>query len=301
MRIIVMSGGVGGARMARGFARLPDIELTVVVNVGDDADNHGLRISPDLDTVVYTLAGIEGPHGWGRVEDTFALNDELARFGLDNTFQLGDRDLALKLFRTQAMENGSTLSEVTAEVTRSFGVGARIVPVTDDKLRTMIRVEDGWISFQEYFVTRRFKDEVLDVRYDGAQTAPPAPGVLAALDAADMVVIAPSNPPLSIWPMTAIPEIREALTVHPSVTAVSPLIGGKTVKGPADAVMASLGLPEGNAGVAEAYAGLIDQLVIDVADSDDASSLDDIEVVATSTLIKEPEAAARLARELIGS
>jgi len=301
MRIVVMSGGVGGARMARGFGQLSEIDLTVVVNVGDDADNHGLRISPDLDTVVYTLAGIEGPHGWGRVEDTFALNEELARFGLDNTFQLGDRDLALKLFRTDAMANGSTLSGVTEVVSRSFGLGARIIPVTDDRLRTMIRIGEGWISFQEYFVTRRFQDEVLDVRYDGAQTAPPAPGVLAALEAADMVVIAPSNPPLSIWPMTAIPELREALAVHPSVTAVSPLIGGKTVKGPADVVMASLGLPEGNAGVAEAYAGLIDRLVIDLADSDHAPSLDDIEVVATNTLIKEPAAAARLARELIGS
>jgi len=300
MRIVVMSGGVGGARMARGFARLSNIELTVVVNVGDDADNHGLRISPDLDTVVYTLAGIEGPHGWGRFDDTFDLNEELSRFGVDNTFQLGDRDLALKLFRTDAMASGSTLSEVSAVVAKSFEIGAGVVPVTDDRLRTMIRVEDGWISFQEYFVARRFEDEVLDVRYDGAETARPAPGVLEALETADMVVIAPSNPPLSIWPMTALPVIREALAVHTSVVAVSPLIGGKTVKGPADRVMASLGLPAGNAGVAEAYAGLIDRLVIDVADSDDASSLDEIEVVITDTLIKEPEAAARLARELVG-
>jgi LPPG:FO 2-phospho-L-lactate transferase len=300
MRIVVMSGGVGGARMARGFAQLSNVEMTVVVNVGDDADNHGLRISPDLDTVVYTLAGIEGPHGWGRLEDTFALNEELSRFGMDNTFQLGDRDLALKLFRTDAMANGSTLSEVSALVAKSFGIGARIVPVTDDRLRTMIRVGEGWISFQEYFVARRFEDEVLDVRYDGAETARPAPWVLEALGLADLVVIAPSNPPLSIWPMTAIPEIREALALHPSVVAVSPLIGGKTVKGPADKVMASLGLPAGNAGVAGAYAGLIERLVIDVADSDDASSLDGIEVVTTDTLIKEPEAAARLARELVG-
>ena len=294
-----MSGGVGGARMARGFAGLANVELTVVVNVGDDADNHGLRISPDLDTVVYTLARIEGPHGWGRLDDTFALNEELSRFGVDNTFQLGDRDLALKLFRTDAMANGSTLTQVSAVVAKSFGISASVVPVTDDRLRTMIRVGDGWITFQEYFVTRRFEDEVLEVRYDGAETARPAPGVLEALGVADLVVIAPSNPPLSIWPMTTLPEIREALAVHPSVVAVSPLIGGKTVKGPADRVMASLGLPAGNAGVAEAYEGLIDRLVIDVADSDDATSLDGIEVVTTNTLIKEPEAAARLARELM--
>jgi LPPG:FO 2-phospho-L-lactate transferase len=301
MRIVVLSGGVGGARMARGFAALADAELTVIVNVGDDADNHGLRISPDLDTVVYTLAGVEGPHGWGRMSDTFALNEELARFGMDNTFQLGDRDLALKLFRTHAIANGSKLSEVTELVARSFGVGAEIVPVTDDRLRTMIQIAEGWVSFQEYFVARRFQDEVLDVAYEGADTARPAPQALSALAAADLVVIAPSNPPLSIWPMTAIPHIRTAIAQHPSVVAVSPLIGGATVKGPADRVMASLGLPPGNAGVAQAYSGLIDRLVIDVSDGDDASSIADIEVVTTDILIKEPEAAARLARELIAS
>jgi LPPG:FO 2-phospho-L-lactate transferase len=287
--------------MARGFAALAEAELTVIVNVGDDADNHGLRISPDLDTVVYTLAGVEGPNGWGRMSDTFALNEELARFGMDNTFQLGDRDLALKLFRTFAIANGSTLSEVTELVARSFGVGAEIVPVTDDRLRTMILIAEGWVSFQEYFVARRFQDEVIDVAYEGADTARPAPRALSALAAADLVVIAPSNPPLSIWPMTAIPQIRTALALHPSVVAVSPLIGGATVKGPADRVMASLGLPPGNAGVAQAYSGLIDRLVIDLSDGDDASSIVDIEVVTTDILIKEPEAAARLARELIAS
>jgi LPPG:FO 2-phospho-L-lactate transferase len=287
--------------MARGFAALAEAELTVIVNVGDDADNHGLRISPDLDTVVYTLAGVEGPNGWGRMSDTFALNEELARFGMDNTFQLGDRDLALKLFRTFAIANGSTLSEVTELVARSFGVGAEIVPVTDDRLRTMILIAEGWVSFQEYFVARRFQDEVIDVAYEGADTARPAPRALSALAAADLVVIAPSNPPLSIWPMTAIPQIRTALALHPSVVAVSPLIGGATVKGPADRVMASLGLPPGIAGVAQAYSGLIDRLVIDLSDGDDASSIVDIEVVTTDILIKEPEAAARLARELIAS
>jgi LPPG:FO 2-phospho-L-lactate transferase len=299
MRIVVLSGGVGGARMARGFAGLADAELTVLVNVGDDADNHGLRISPDLDTVVYTLAGVEGPQGWGRASDTFSLNEELARFGVDNTFQLGDRDLALKLFRTHAMANGSKLSEVTALVADSFGIGAEILPVTDDRLRTMIEIADGWVTFQDYFVARRFEDEVLAVSYEGADTARPVAGALAAIGEADLVVIAPSNPPLSVWPMTAIHEIREALAHHPMVTAVSPLIGGATVKGPADRVMASLGLPKGNVGVAEAYAGLIDRLVIDVTDGDDASSIDDIEVMATDILIKEPDAAVRLARELI--
>ncbi len=287
--------------MARGLAALPGVELTVVVNVGDDADNHGLRISPDLDTVVYTLAGVQGPQGWGREDDTFALNEELARFGVDNTFQLGDRDLALKLYRTHAMSLGDSLSAVTAIVTESFGIQHRIVPVSDDLIRTMIRVADGWISFQEYFVTRRFADEVLEVAYEGAGEASPAPGVIDALENADLIVIAPSNPPLSIWPMTAIPEFGVALANHPSVTAVSPLIGGKTVKGPADRVMGSLGLPAGNQGVAVAYEGLIDRLVIDTSDDDDAGSLGDIEVMITDTLITEPESATRLAREIVGS
>lgn len=300
-KIVELSGGVGGARLARGLATLPRTDLTVIVNVGDDAANHGLAISPDLDTVVYTLAGLEGPQGWGRIGDTFALNDELARFGLDNTFRLGDRDLALKLYRTQAIAAGATLSAVTRAAARSFGIGADIVPATDDPLRTMVRIPDGWVTFQEYFVARQHRDHVLELRFDGAESAKPAPGVHETIADADMVIIAPSNPPLSIWPILAINGIREAIAAHPAVTAVSPLIGGKTVKGPADQVMTALGLSPGNRGVLEAYAGLIDRLVIDTSDRDDVDSIHDIEVIVTNTLIKEPEAAKSLAAELVGS
>jgi len=299
MRVVQLSGGVGGARMARGLAALPEVELTVVVNVGDDAHNHGLRVSPDLDTVVYTLAGIEGPQGWGRVGDTFALNDELSRFGVDNTFKLGDRDLALKLFRTKEMSGGAALSEVTDRVTRSFEIDARVVPATDDWLRTMVRLAEGWVGFQEYFVDRRHRDDVLELRFEGAEAARPAPGVLTSIARADRVIIGPSNPPLSIWPIMAIEEIRLAIAAHPSVIAVSPLIGGKTVKGPADRVLASLGLAPGNRGVAAAYDGLIDRLVIDRADRDDAASIDGIDVTATDTLITDPAAGTRLAAELV--
>jgi LPPG:FO 2-phospho-L-lactate transferase len=299
MRVVELSGGVGGARMARGLTAVPDVDLTVVVNVGDDAANHGLHVSPDLDTVIYTLAGIEGPFGWGRDGDTFSLNDELARFGVDNTFQLGDRDLALKLFRTNEIANGSTLSLVTGHIARSFEVGCRVLPATDESLRTMVRIDDGWVSFQEYFVTRRNQDEVLELEFAGAGAAQPAPGVVEAISNSDLVVIGPSNPPLSIWPILALAEIRAAVQAHPSVTAVSPLIGGKTIKGPADRVMASLGLPPGTAGVAAAYEGLIDRLVIDTADHDDARSIEGIDVVTTDILIKEPAAAARLATELV--
>lgn len=299
MKIVQLSGGVGGARLARGFAALCDVDLKVVVNVGDDADNHELHISPDIDTVVYTLAGVEGPNGWGRAGDTFALNEELARFGVDNTFQLGDRDLALKLYRTTELRSGATLSSVTRAVTRSFGVEAEVLPVTDDPLRTSVRVANGWIGFQEYFVTRRHQDEVLELRFDGADRARPAPGVIESIEAAERVVIGPSNPPLSIWPVLAVGGVREAVASHPSVVAVSPFVGGRTVKGPADRVMASLGLPPGNIGVAVAYDGLIDRLVIDTSDGDDAGSIGGIDVTVTDTLIGDIEAAARLAAELV--
>lgn len=301
MKIVQLSGGVGGARLARGFAALPGVELTVVVNVGDDALNHGLHISPDIDTVVYTLAGIEGSHGWGRAGDTFALNEELARFGVDNTFQLGDRDLALKLYRTDRMRSGETLSAVTRSIARSFQFEAEVLPVTDDQLRTSVRIDDGWVSFQEYFVGRGHRDEVLELRFEGTDEARPAPGVVESIDTSDRVVIGPSNPPLSIWPVLAVEEVRDAVKRHPSVTAVSPLIGGKTVKGPADRVMASLGLLSGNAGVAAAYEGLIDRLVIDTTDGDDAGSIAGIEVTVTNTLIADTEAASRLAAELLAT
>jgi LPPG:FO 2-phospho-L-lactate transferase len=299
MRVVELSGGVGGARLARGLDALSGVELTVVVNVGDDASNHGLYISPDLDTVVYTLAGIEGPLGWGRAGDTFAMNEDLGRFGVDNTFQLGDRDIALKLFRTNQIANGAPLSTVTRKVGEAFGLKARVLPVTDDELRTRVRVADGWISFQEYFVARRHGDEVLELAFEGAETARPAPGVIEAIEGADVVVIGPSNPPLSIWPMLAVPGIRETVSRHRAVTAVSPLIGGKTLKGPADRVLMSLGLPAGNLGVAQAYEGLIDRLVIDQSDGDDAAAMPHIETLVTDTLITEPSAARRLASELV--
>ena len=298
MKVVELSGGVGGARLARGLAALPEVELTVVVNVGDDAFNHGLHISPDVDTVIYTIAGVEGPHGWGRAGDTFHLNDELARFGLDNTFQLGDRDLALKLHRTSAMAGGRPLSSVTVDIARSFDLEVMVLPVTDDLLRTMVLTAHGWLSFQDYFVTRRHQDEVLELEFEGSAAARPAPGVIEAIESAELVVIGPSNPPLSIWPMLAIPEVRAAVESHPSVTAVSPLIGGKAVKGPADRVMVSLGLPPGNEGVLKAYEGLIHRLVIDASDRAHSATLRGFDVIATDTLIGELDAAVRLAKEL---
>ena len=218
MRVVELSGGVGGARLARGLAALEEVELSVIVNVGDDTETHGLLVCPDLDTVVYTLAGEEGPFGWGRRDDTFHFNEELARFGVDNTFRLGDRDMALKVFRTRQASINS-LSKITEMITRAFGVSAAVLPATDDRLRTMVRIEQGWISFQEYFVDRRYRDEVLELRYEGADLASPAPGVIESIERADRIIIGPSNPPLSIWPIFAVPGVKEAVTRHPHVTA----------------------------------------------------------------------------------
>lgn len=284
--------------MARGLAAVGDVDLTVVVNVGDDSDNHGLAVSPDIDTVIYTLAGEEGPYGWGREGDTFGFNDELARFGIDNTFRIGDRDLALKVFRTLRLQH-SPLSTVTQEICVAFGLNATVLPVTDDRLRTSVRIDEGWISFQEYFVVRRHRDEVHELDYQGSESARPAPGVLEAINAADTLVIAPSNPPMSIWPVLAVPGVHDAVEAHPYVVAVSPLVGGKTVKGPADKVMLSLGLPPGNAGVAAAYEGLIDVLVVDESDRGDTPTSKDYEVVVTSTLIPDRETGSQLAKEIL--
>ena len=301
MKIVELSGGVGGALMARGLSMLEDADLTVVVNVGDDETTHGFHISPDLDTVVYTLAGLEGPAGWGRDEETFNFNDELARFDIDNTFRLGDKDLALKLYRSRRLEEGDLLSAITLDVAKAFGVTPSVVPATDDRLRTEVLVDDGgWISFQEYFVARAHRDEVRQVRFAGAEEATPASGVGEAIDGCDLLVIGPSNPPLSIWPILAIPGIRESVASHPRTVCVSPLFGGMALKGPAHRVLESLGLPAGNPGVVEAYQGLIDTLVIDTRDAGDADELGGIEVVVADTLIKDPLAAAGLAAKIAG-
>lgn len=293
-----LSGGVGGARLARGFAALPEVDLTVVVNVGDDETVHGLHVSADIDTVLYTLAGIEGPEGWGRSGDTFTVNEELARFGVDNRFRLGDRDLALIVRRTADLKDGRRLSEITSDLARSLGIDASVIPATDEPLRTHVLLDTGWTAFQEYFVIRQNRDAVREVEYRGADASEPAPGVLEAIARADLLAIAPSNPPLSIWPILAVPGVRDAVADHPRVVGVSPLFGGKALKGPADRVMATLGLPPGNQGVADAYHGLLDLLVVDIGDADDVVT--GTEVAALDTRITTREAASRFAATMVG-
>lgn len=275
--------------------------LTVVVNVGDDDSLYGVFVAADLDTVVYTLAGIEGPHGWGIAGDTFAVMDELSRRGTDTAFRLGDRDLATCLRRTEAIRAGVPLSAITAAITRSLGIAVRVIPATDDRVPTRVQIKDGsWLPFQEYFVRRHHQDDVTALDYRGAAGGSPAPGVIEAIRGADLVVIAPSNPPLSIWPILEIPGIRDAVESAASVVAVSPLFGGRALKGPAHRVLASLGLPPGTAGILASYRGLLSALIVDTADAADRDLGTPLTtVIATNTRITEPAAGRRFATWLL--
>jgi len=301
MKVVELSGGVGGARMARGLAAVHDIDLTVIVNVGDDLPTHGLHIAPDLDTMVYTLAGVQGPHGWGRSGDSFVTNSELARFGLNNDFKLGDLDLALKIFRTLRLTEGSPLSEVTDTVRASFDIRSSIIPASDDPVRTVVTTDEGDVlSFQEYFVNRGHRDHVASIEFEGAKTARPAPGVIAAIESADTVIIGPSNPVMSIWPILSVEPIRDAVRAHHRVVAISPLIGGRALRGPADVVLSDLGIGVGTGGVLAAYQGLIEMLVVDSVDKADTGTREGVKVVAHETLISEPAKAEQLARAILG-
>lgn len=301
LKVTALSGGVGGSRMLRGLAALTDIDLTAIVNVGDDEVVYGLAVSPDIDTVIYTLAGVEGGQGWGLAQETYSVMSALEKFPIDTWFSLGDADLATNLFRTARLGQGWTLSQVTTAQAAVFGVKPTIIPVSDDPIRTEVKLAgEGWVSFQSYFVDRRQQGEVEDVRFAGAWVATPAPGVIEALRAADLVVIGPSNPPLSIWPILSVTGVADALADAPRVVAVSPLFGGRPLKGPADAVMRGVGLPPGTDGVLAAYAGLLHELVIDTGDAGDLEVVTtDVRLRVMDTRIKEPEDAATLAARLV--
>jgi LPPG:FO 2-phospho-L-lactate transferase len=263
---------------------------------------YGLHVSPDVDTVLYTMAGVEGPEGWGLGADTFTVLKRLALFGTDTRFRIGDRDLATNLFRTQELLAGKTLSHITAEIAAALGTRGTVIPATEQTLRTMIRTADGeWLSFQEYFVMRGHADDVADLRFDGAANAQPSPGIVESLEEADAVIIGPSNPPLSIWPILAIDEISAAVENAQRVLAVSPLFGGRALKGPTDRVMASLGLPTGNAGVVAGYGDLLDDLIIDTGDAHERAELGNlgVKIHVGDTRIADPTAAWSFADWLI--
>ena len=303
--ITVLAGGVGAARMLAGLLQVVDpAELTAVVNTGDDLVLHGLEISPDLDTVTYTLAGaIDPDRGWGLAGETWQAMATLGRYGGEAWFNLGDRDLGTHLFRTARRHAGATLTEVTAEIVAAWELGLRVLPMTDDPVRTMVTVEDeGEIGFQEYFVGRQHAVTVESVRFEGVDRATPAPGVLDALADAEVVVIAPSNPIVSIGPVLAVPGLREAVVARRAdVVAVSPIIAGAALKGPADAMLAALGHESSAVGIARIYAELAGTLVIDEADAHlaDAVEAEGVRCVVAPTIMSSPERAAALGRTVL--
>jgi LPPG:FO 2-phospho-L-lactate transferase len=300
--ICVLAGGVGAARMLTGIVQAVDASaVTAIVNTGDDTTLHGLHISPDLDTCTYTLAGAINPEtGWGLAGETFATIDALTRYGEDTWFRLGDRDLATHLYRTQRLREGSSLSQVTAEITRGWGLGLRLLPATDDPLATVVTLTDGTtIGFQDYFVRLHHEVPITAVAFQGADAARPAPGVLEAIAEAEAVVLAPSNPIVSIGPLLAVAGVRDAIAARRAHTvAVSPIIGGAALKGPADRMLAELGHDVSVVGVARLYAELASVLVIDEVDRDLASAVAEagLRPVVTSTIMSSPEIAAALAR-----
>lgn len=268
MNTVLIAGGVGGARLAAGFARaLPPDELTVVVNVGDDFTHLGLRICPDIDTVTYTLAGLENRvTGWGLAGDTFHAMEALAKLHGPTWFRLGDRDLATHLRRTALLAEGHTLTEVTRRIARDLGVQATILPATDDPVPTRLVTDAGELDFQDYFVARSCEPRVSAVVFAGIEKARTSPAVVDALKRADGVVIAPSNPFVSVEPVLALPGMRDLIAAKPAV-AVSPIVGGAAIKGPAAKMMEELGLDISAAGVARCYAGLIQGFVMDEVDA----------------------------------
>jgi LPPG:FO 2-phospho-L-lactate transferase len=297
VKVVLLSGGVGGARFARGLVDAAGgANLTIVGNVGDDLEVLGMSVSPDLDSILYALAGLhDEERGWGRAGETWEALATVSALGGEDWFRLGDRDLGLHLVRTQALRQGETLSAITTRLAQALGIEPAILPATDDRLRTWIDTPAGSFAFQEWFVARGHRDEVDGVRFEGEPQA--APGVLAALGAADAILIAPSNPYVSIWPILAVPEIRGALEARrvPCV-AVSPLVGGRAVKGPADRMLARMAGGTTPEHVAGCYSGLIDALDVDESDP---TGPDTVRRVATNTLMTDLAASRRLAETVL--
>jgi LPPG:FO 2-phospho-L-lactate transferase len=302
MKVAVLSGGVGGARFVQGLVEVAE-DVTVVGNVGDDVEVLGLHVSPDLDSILYTLAGLnDEERGWGRAGETWRALETVGALGGETWFRLGDLDLGLHLVRTQALRSGEPLSSVTLRLAEALGIDARVLPATDDRVRTWIRTPVGEFPFQEWFVARGHRDEVDAVRFEGETDATPAPGVLEALAEAELLLVAPSNPYVSIWPILAVAAIREALAARrvPAVV-VSPLIGGRAVRGPADRMLARLAGGTSPAHVASEYSDLIDAIVVDEADADDLDGLGEVRPIVTRTLMTDPEARKRLAEAALGA
>ena len=306
MKLAVLAGGVGGARLSRALAEVvPPGDLAVIGNVGDDVEVLGLHVSPDLDSVLYTLADVaDDERGWGRADETWHALETAGALGGEMWFRLGDRDIGLHLVRTQALRRGERLSVVTERLAAALGVETRLLPATDDRLRTWVATPAGEFPFQTWFVARGHRDEVTAVRFEGADEACAAPGVREALREADLVVIAPSNPFVSIGPILAVREIRTELADRSvPVVAISPLIGGRGVKGTADRMLERLVGGTSPAHVASCYEGLIDVLVLDEADADGAHAVAALGVqpLVTRTLMRDADARRHLAESVVGA
>lgn len=302
--VVLLAGGVGGARMAEGFARaLPEGALTVIANVGDDEEFYGLRVCPDIDTLLYTLSDrIDRGQGWGVAGDTVKALDVLRDLGAPAWMKLGDADFGLHIWRSWRLAEGDSLSDITAEAAKRFGARAKILPATDDKLRTKLNTDEGWMDFQPWFVGKRCAPKVSELRYEGADIARPSSQALAAIAAADLIVFAPSNPLLSIEPILAVTGLTDAVArSRAPCVGVSPLIGGKAVKGPLARLMQDLGLEATSRAVAGRYAGLLDGFVVDTGDTEDAEALRKagLSVASMDILMGGPEGAERLAREVL--
>lgn len=304
MKIVAIAGGVGGAKLADGLAQIVDPrDFTVIVNTGDDFEHCGLRICPDLDTVCYTLAGLANPvTGWGRNDETWVFFENLKRLGGPDWFRLGDQDLATHIERTNRLRKGETLSEITAQFCSAWGVTATVLPMTDDEVATWVKTEhSGLLPFQEYFVKNACQPKVTGFDFRGAENALPAPGVVEAIEAADEIVICPSNPWVSIGPVIAIPAVRKALEEKPCIAAVSPIIGGQAVKGPAAKMYAELGITPSALEVARHYSSWVHGIVIDEIDRDQREDIQQLglQVLTEHTLMQNRQDRAVLAGKVL--
>ncbi|HYP38528.1 MAG TPA: 2-phospho-L-lactate transferase [Stellaceae bacterium] len=303
--VLALSGGIGGAKLALGLSRiLPHGALTVVANTGDDFEHLGLAISPDIDTLLYTLAGLDNPElGWGRRDETWTFMAALERLGGETWFNLGDGDLATHVERTRRLAAGETLSRITDDFRHSLGISAQLLPMTDDRVRTRLRTAEGWLDFQDYFVRLHCAPVVSEIAFAGVEDAQPQPAFLTALADKNLraVVICPSNPFISIDPITSLPGVREALrTCAAPIVAVSPIIGGKAVKGPTAKMMAELGLPVDATAVARHYGDILDLYVADEMDANEVGDLG-VPVTFAQTLMSSLEDREALARVVLGA
>lgn len=299
MKVIALAGGVGGAKLADGLAQaLPPDDLTVIVNIGDDFEHLGLHISPDLDTVCYTLAELANPEtGWGRTGETWNVFEELQALGGPDWFQLGDKDLATHLERTRRLKAGESLSRITADFCKGWGIGPRVLPVSDDRIPTIVMTDEGDLAFQDYFVARRCEPKVTGFVFEGVLQAKPAPGVIESIEQADLVVICPSNPWVSIDPILAVPGVREVVSKK-KVVAVSPIIGGKAVKGPAAKMYMELEIKPSAKATAYHYGNLLAGFVLDSMDQAESEHISS-PTLNTDTIMKSSQDRFRLAEEVL--